>query len=117
VDVGSAVDSATRTVPVRAQATKPSRTLRIGETVRAQITVGVHPNALTVPIQALVPEGDGFKVFVVDSNGVAHSRSVVVVARSDSLAEIGRGVTAGERVVTAGAYGVEDSTKIVPGKP
>jgi RND family efflux transporter MFP subunit len=117
VDVGSAVDSATRTVPVRAQATKPSRTLRIGETVRAQITVGTHPNALTVPIQALVPEGDGFKVFVVDSNGVAHSRPVVVVARSDSLAEIGSGVTAGERVVTAGAYGVEDSTKIVPGKP
>jgi RND family efflux transporter MFP subunit len=117
VHVGSALDSATRTVPVRVQATKPVRSLRIGETVRARIALGVHPNALTVPIEALVPEGDGFKVFVVDKNGVAHSRPVVVAARSDSLAEIASGVTAGERVVTAGAYGVEDSTKIVPEQP
>ncbi len=117
IDVGSAVDTATRTVPVRAQATKPVRPLRIGETVRAQIVIGVRQNALTVPVDALVPEGDGFKVFVVDAKGIAHGRPVVVETRSDSVAAIGSGLTAGERVVTAGAYGVEDSTKIVVGKP
>ncbi len=112
-DVGGAVDSATRTVAVRARATTVTRPLRIGETVFGRVVVGVHPGALTVPVEALVPDGDGFKVFVVDGRGVAHSRPVVVGGRSDSLVEISRGLSAGERVVTAGAYGVEDSAKVI----
>jgi membrane fusion protein (multidrug efflux system) len=117
VHVGSAVDSATRTVPVRARATKPVRMLRIGETVWARIELGVHPDAVVVPLDALVPEGDRFKVFVVDHEGVAHSRPVVVGARSDSLAQISSGLKPGERVVAAGAYGVADSARIVAAKP
>jgi membrane fusion protein (multidrug efflux system) len=115
--VGSAVDSATRTVPVRVRATKPARMLRIGETVWARIELGVHPGAVVVPMDALVPEGDRFKVFVVDHEGVAHSRPVVVGARSDSLAQISSGLKPGERVVAAGAYGVADSARIVAAKP
>jgi RND family efflux transporter MFP subunit len=117
VQIGSAVDSATRTVPVRARATKPARTLRIGETVWARIEVGVQPNAVVVPVAALIPEGDRFKVFVVDQDDVAHSRAVVVAARSDSLAQISNGLKPGERVVAAGAYGVADSAKIVAANP
>jgi multidrug efflux pump subunit AcrA (membrane-fusion protein) len=68
-------------------------------------------------MDALVPEGDRFKVFVVDREGVAHSRPVVVGARSDSLAQISGGLKAGERVVAAGAYGVADSARIVAANP
>ena len=74
----------------------------------------VHPRAVTVPVAALVPAGEGFQVFVVDSAGIAHARPVTVGARNESLAEIVAGVAAGETVVTAGAYGVEDGAKIVP---
>lgn len=117
VQVASAVDSATRTVPVRARVPKPARTLRIGETVWARIEVGVQPAAVVVPVAALIPEGDRFKVFVVDKDDVAHSRQVVVAARSDSLAQISHGLEPGERVVAAGAYGVADSARIVAANP
>lgn len=113
-EVGAAVDPTSRSVPVRARIAHPHRTLRIGETVFGSVAVAVHRGAVTVPAEALVPDGDGFKVFVVDAHDVAHARSVTVGGRTDSLAEITRGVRAGERVVTYGAYGVEDSSRIVP---
>ncbi|HUQ79887.1 MAG TPA: efflux RND transporter periplasmic adaptor subunit [Gemmatimonadaceae bacterium] len=110
--IAAAVDSATRGVPVRVRAPGAKRALRIGETVFAQIVVGTHPKALAVPLEALVPEGDGFKVFLVDSANIAHAQVVSVGARSDSTAEILEGLKAGERVVTYGAYGVDDSVKV-----
>ena len=117
VHVAAAVDSATRGVPVRVQAPSAKRPLRIGETVFGQIVVGTHADAIAVPVEALVPEGEGFKVFVVDSNSVAHAQPVTVGARSDSTAEITEGLKGGERVVTYGAYGVDDSVKVTTAPP
>jgi len=110
--VAAAVDSVTRAVAVRARAARPARTLRIGESVLGRIVTGVDPKAVVVPVAALVPEGDGFVVFVVDSAGIAHTRAVTVGGRTESLVEIVTGVAAGETVVTTGAYGVEDGVKI-----
>lgn len=112
--LGAALDTATRTVAVRARLTVPTRTLRIGETVTGRINVGLREHATTVPVQALVPDGDGLKVFVVGADGVAHARAVVVGGRTETTAEITDGVRPGETVVTDGAYGVEDRAKVVP---
>ena len=115
--VGAEVDSVTRAVEVRARIVRSSRALKLGETVFGRIAVGVHAHAVTVPIEALVPEGDGFKVFVVDRAGIAHARGVTVGARTETAAEIASGLAGGETVVTYGAFGVEDSARIVPAKP
>jgi RND family efflux transporter MFP subunit len=112
--VGAALDTTTRTVAIRARLTHPARVLRIGETIFGRIDVGVRHDAATVPVQALVPDGDGLKVFVVGTDGIAHARAVVVGGRTETTAEIVDGVHAGETVVTDGAYGVEDRAKVVP---
>jgi RND family efflux transporter MFP subunit len=117
LDVAASVDTATRSVGVRVRATRPSRPLRIGETLFGEIIVATRPRAIVVPLEALVPEGEGFKVFVVDSAGVAHARPVTVGGRSATGAEITEGIAAGERVVTAGAFGVEDGARIESAKP
>jgi RND family efflux transporter MFP subunit len=116
-DVAGAVDSATRSVAVRARTSAPRRPLRIGETVFGQVAVATVPNAIVVPIEALVPEGERFKVFVVDARGVALGRVVRVGGRTERVAEITEGLRVGERIVTYGAYGVEDSVKVVPVSP
>src|SRR2546425_4386156 len=86
--------------------------------VFGRITTAVGPHAVTVPVAALVPTGgDGFQVFVVDSGGVAHARPVTVGGRSEALAEIVSGLTAGETVVTAGGYGIPGGAEIVRGPP
>jgi RND family efflux transporter MFP subunit len=110
--VGAAVDSVSRAVAVRARLAQPARALRIGESVVGRIVTGVNPRAVVIPVEALVPEGDGYRVYVVDSAGIAHARAVTVGGRSESLVEILTGVAAGETVVTTGAYGVQDSVRI-----
>ena len=115
--VGGAVDSATRAVTVRAAVRRSTRKLEIGETIPVRIAVGSHTKALVVPIAALVPDGESFKVFVVDNQGIAHARAVEVGGRSEALAEITKGLTVGERIVTYGAYGMDDSVRVSPAKP
>ncbi len=112
--VGAALDTTTRTVAIWARLTHPARVLRIGETIFGRIDVGVRRDAATVPVQALVPDGDGLKVFVVGPDGIAHARAVVVGGRTETTAEIMDGVHPGETVVTDGAYGVDDRAKVVP---
>jgi membrane fusion protein (multidrug efflux system) len=111
-DVAGTVDTATRSVTVRVRLPATRRPLRIGESVFGSIAVAVRADALAVPLEALVPEGDGCKVFVVDAASIAHAQVVTVGARTDSTAEITSGVKAGDRVVTYGAYGVEDRAKV-----
>ena len=113
--VSALVDSATRGVAVKVRAPATLRPLRVGETIFGQIAVGTR-TSVTVPADALVPEGDAFKVFVVDANGIAHARAVSVGSRTGDTAEIRSGLQAGEKVVTYGAYGVEDSAKVIVGK-
>ncbi|MDB4911922.1 MAG: efflux transporter, family, subunit [Gemmatimonadetes bacterium] len=111
-DVGGTIDSTARAVVVRAPITHPARQLRIGETVFARIVLAANPNALTVPNEALVPEGEGLKVFVVDAQHIAHSTPVETGVRDGGFTEITKGLSGGETVVTYGAYGVADSAKV-----
>jgi len=116
IDVGGTVDSATRSVAVRAQAPPTARPLRIGETIFGQISTGIHPRAIVIPVAALVPDGEGYKVFVVTPGNIVRERKVTVGRRSETSAEILSGLAQGEQVVTEGAYGLEDSVKVVQAK-
>lgn len=115
-DVAGAVDTASRGVTVRVAVTSGSARLRIGQSVFGRILVAEHARAVVVPLEALVPDGEGFKVFVVDTADVAHSRAVKIGGRSDTGVWVSEGLKAGERVVTKGAYGVDDSAKVVTGE-
>ena len=116
-DIAAAVDSASRGVFARVHVGTPKHTLRIGQSMFGRIVVAEHQSAVVVPLESLVPNGEGFRVFVVDANGIAHARDVTIGGRSDHGAWITNGVKAGERVVTKGAYGMDDSVKVVTGTP
>jgi membrane fusion protein (multidrug efflux system) len=114
VDVAAMIDSAARGVAVRVQAAATRRPLKIGETVFGAVAVVTHPRAVVIPNEALVPDGEKFKVFVVDSAGIAHEREVQVGGKSAAGTEITEGLTVGERIVTQGAFGMSDSAKVAP---
>ena len=116
-DISAAVDSASRGVLVRVAVGERKRQLRIGETLFGRVGVSEHANAVVVPLESLVPTGEGFKLFTVDEQGFAHARDVKVGGRTEKSAWITDGVKAGDKVVTKGAYGVDDSTKVLTGKP
>ena len=111
--IAGAIDSVSRTVAVRVGAPKTVRALRIGESVNGRITLEQRVDAVLVPSAAVVPDGDEYRVYVVDSAGVAHARTVEVGARRDGRIEITSGLKAAERIVTDGAYQVDDGVHIV----
>jgi RND family efflux transporter MFP subunit len=118
--VGAAVDSGSRSVSIRVTVTTPRRALRLGESVFGEIAVETRPDAVVVPAAALVPDEDGYKVFVVDARGTARARSVKIGGRTETKVEITAGLAGGETVVTEGAFGVEDSATVgrpVPVRP
>lgn len=82
----------------------PDSTQRLGEGFRvdAHITLFAHDNVLLVPSAALVREGTGWQVLVVQ-NGRAHAQSVTVKERNADVAWVspdqGTGVQAGDSVL------------------
>ena len=116
-DIAAAVDSANRGVAVRVAVSAPTRTLRLGESLFGTIHVQTHARALTVPDAALVPSGEGFRVFVVDTGSIAHAREVTVGGRAERRIWITNGLQAGDVVVAQGAYGIDDGARVLRAKP
>jgi multidrug efflux pump subunit AcrA (membrane-fusion protein) len=112
VQVAPAVDAQTNTVAVRVRLPNPRGELRAGLFADARIAVEIHANALVVPEAALVVEGDETFVFVPKSDGTVEKRKVTVGIRDGGRAEIAEGLKDGERVVTTGAFGLGDKSKI-----
>jgi multidrug efflux pump subunit AcrA (membrane-fusion protein) len=77
----------------------------------------VH-DALIVPVSALLnASGDQAQVMVIGSDGTAQSRDVKTGIKTPEDAQIVSGLKAGEQVVTEGAYGLADKTKVKVEKP
>lgn len=113
MDVGATVDTTARNVAIRASLPTAARPLRIGETIYGDIEIATRTNSISIPVEALIPDGDQFKVFVVDAKNVAHARPVTVGARDQKQVEIIKGIKPGERIVTYGAYGLDDGSTVV----
>jgi RND family efflux transporter MFP subunit len=112
--IGAALDTMSRSVGIRVSLTSPKRSLRLGESVYGEIVIETRPRAVVIPTEALVPgdEPNTYKVFVVDAKGTAIQHDVKVGGRTATRVEILEGLNGGEKVVTQGAFGVADSSKV-----
>ncbi len=107
VTVGHVLDPKSRTVPVVYEAQNPARKIRIGQFAKLSVATGPPTQTLVIPEAALLQDGNQTIVFVHTSGEAFERRVVSLGARSRGLAEVKSGVTAGERVVTVGAYDVK----------
>jgi multidrug efflux pump subunit AcrA (membrane-fusion protein) len=70
-------------------------------------------DALVVPAAALLTAADGATtVMVVGSDQKAHQQAVKVGIKQDDDVQIVEGLKEGQSVVTEGAYGLPDNTRI-----
>jgi HlyD family secretion protein len=111
--VSSALDPNSTTVEIWIQARNPEGRLKAGSTVRVSAVAQKVPNALVIPSAAVLSGEDGSTtVMVVGGDGKAHQRGVKTGIRQGDLVQITDGLQEGERVVTVGAYGLPDNTKV-----
>ena len=111
--VSPALDPNSTTVEVWVDARNPHQDLKPGTSVSISMLAQTIPDALTVPAAAVLTEADGTtSVMVVGDDSRAHQRDVKTGVRQDNQVQIVSGLKAGERVVTAGAYGLPDNTRV-----
>lgn len=111
--VSPALDPGSTTVEVWVQISNPGRALKPGTAVHVSITGKTVPGALLVPAASLVTSPGGNKaVMVIDAGGVAHLKEVSTGIEDNGMVQIVSGISAGDRVVTTGAYSLDDGTKV-----
>jgi membrane fusion protein, copper/silver efflux system len=96
-------DPATQSLKLRLVADNPGLVLRPGMFVDVDLALTL-PDALTVPLDAVVDAGLQKRVFVERSPGVFEPREVETGWRSGDDVEIVRGLTDGEQVVVSSAF-------------
>jgi HlyD family secretion protein len=111
--VSPALDPNSTTVEVWAEAANANQTLKPGSTVHLSINSATIKDALVVPASAIITSGEGkSEVMVIGSDGRAVSREVQTGIRQGDEVQIQVGLNPGEQIVTVGAYGLPDKTKV-----
>jgi len=111
--VSPALDPNSTTVEVWVQGKNPKQHLKPGTSVKVSMVAKTVPDALAIPAVALLTSPEGkTTVMVAGSDGRAHEKEVKVGIKQDDKVQIVEGLQAGENVVTTGAYGLPDKTKI-----
>jgi multidrug efflux pump subunit AcrA (membrane-fusion protein) len=116
--ISPALDPNSTTVEIWAEAANPDQRLRPGMSAQLSIPSETIHNALLVPSSALLnASGNTAQVMVVGPQEVALSRDVKLGIQTSQETQIVSGLKAGEQVVSEGAYGLPDKTKIRIEKP
>ena len=106
------VDKDNGTVLVRALLPADSG-LRPGQFVPLRIVTAVHTNCLAAPAESVVTDESGKSVIALVKGDEAAQTPVQTGLREDGWVEIeAPGLKAGDTVVTVGAYGLPEKTKI-----
>ncbi|MGE3527853.1 MAG: efflux RND transporter periplasmic adaptor subunit [Methyloceanibacter sp.] len=105
------LDVSGRSLLVRAVIPNADKRLRPGLFARVTVLLELKEAALSVPEQAIVPQGDSQFVFkIVD--GKVKLTKVVIGTRREGRVEIVEGLSAGDQVVTAGQLKIRDGTPV-----
>lgn len=111
--ISPALDPNSTTVEVWVQAENSKQRLRPGTSVHLRMLAKTLKDALVVPPESVLTGPDGATtVMVVGDDGRAHQKPVKVGVKQDDDVQIVEGLNAGERVITAGAFGLPDKTKV-----
>src|SRR5690554_65062 len=114
VSVSNEIDPVTRAFRVRALIPNPERRLRPGMLLTLSLA-RAERDAHVVPEEALLTRGREHSVFVILGSGEtlhAERRIVQIGTRVPGVVEIVAGLEAGERVVTHGAFRLNDGDEV-----
>ena len=111
VAVNPLIDTAGRSVVIRAQVRNQHTALRPGMFARVRLITRDQSDAMVLPEQALVPQGTEQYVFKVVSGKVIRVK-IETGQRRDGKVEVLTGLAAGDMVVTAGQLKIRDGVAV-----
>lgn len=106
------LDPVTRTLRVRLAFDNPGMRLKPNMYVDAHVLASPQKNALYVPREAVIREGDGAHVIVALGDGRFAPRDVTLGIESGDRVQILEGLKAGERIVTSGQFLIDSQANL-----
>lgn len=111
--ISPALDPGSTTVEVWTVVPNPDGRFKPGTAVHISLAGGTMANALAIPAESLVTAPDGKKaVMMIGADGMAHRKEISTGVADDGLVQIVNGISPSDRVVTKGAYALDDGTKV-----
>jgi HlyD family secretion protein len=115
--VSPALDPGSTTLEVWLRVSNKDGKYKAGTPVRTSIVGRTIARAVKVPLSAILTAEDGSKsVMVIGADGAAHRKPVQVGINDGQEVQISEGLTGSETVITTGAYGLDEGTKVKIGK-
>lgn len=111
--IENSVDPNTGTVTAKARIANANEGLWPGQFVRAEVILGVEPEALSLPSAAVLLGPQGPYVFVIKDN-VAELRAIEIKRTQHGNSIIGKGVRPGEVVVVDGQLRLVNGAAVAP---
>jgi len=114
--ISPALDPGSTTVEVWLKIDNKAGTFKVGTPVKASITGRTEAQAWKIPASSILIGQDGSKsVMVVGADGAAHRKPVTPGLQDAEDVQITSGLTPSDFVITGGAYGLDDGTKVKVG--
>jgi HlyD family secretion protein len=111
--VSPALDPGSTTVEIWVKLSNAKGELKAGTPAHVQIAVQTLKNVITVPNEALVTGKEGNPaVMVVGADGTAKSVAIKTGITDGKDTQITDGIKPGDMVITKGAFGMDDGTKV-----
>jgi HlyD family secretion protein len=111
--ISPALDAGSTTLEVWVKVANRDGALRAGSPAKVQIAVQTLKDIIAVPNESIVATKSGDPaVMVIGADGAAKSTPVKTGITDGHDMQILSGLNAGEQVVTRGAYGMDDGTKV-----
>jgi multidrug efflux pump subunit AcrA (membrane-fusion protein) len=115
--ISPALDPGSTTVEVWLRVENAAGKYKAGTPVRTSIVGRTVPKAVKVPLAAILTGQDGTKsVMIVNSDGAAHKVNVQLGINDGQDVQVTQGLNGTETVITTGAYGLDEGTKVKVGK-
>lgn len=116
--ISPALDPGSTTIEVWLRVENPKGTLKAGTPVHTTITGRTARDAWLLPAEAIQTGADGESKFVlvVTTEGTAAKKPVTLGIRTPDADQILTGITPADNVITTGAYGLDEGTKVKIGE-
>lgn len=112
-EIAPVADPATRTYPARISLVDPPAAVALGMTATVRFEVPLPQPILTLPLQALLREGDATYVWLFDAASSTVKKSRIEIADvAGNEVVVRSGVAPGSTVVTAGVHLLKEGQKV-----
>ena len=116
--ISPALDPGSTTVEVWLKVENSAGAYKVGTPVRVSITGRTVPHAVKVPLTAVLTAEDGTRsVMAMTNDSTAHKVTVKLGISDGEDAEVTQGLNGTETIITNGAYGLSDGSKVKVEKP